>query len=49
MEARIVRDSLQKCHRIEGVNSLENCKDLAEKYTQMLKDNRVSKGKTLLN
>lgn len=42
MEARIVRDNLQKCYRVEGVNSLENCKTLAERYTQMFKENRVS-------
>lgn len=42
MEARIVRDNLQKCHRVEGVNHLENCKHLAERYAQMLRDNRVS-------
>lgn len=42
MEARLVRDDLQKCYRVEGVNYLENCKDLAERYAQMLKDNRVS-------
>lgn len=41
MEARLVRDKLQKCYRLEGVNHLENCKDLADQYTQMLKDNRV--------
>ncbi|KAI0696802.1 NADH-ubiquinone oxidoreductase 12 kDa subunit [Cytidiella melzeri] len=41
MEARIVQDNLQKCYRIEGVNNLENCKVLAERYAQMLKDNRV--------
>ena len=37
MEARLVRDELQKCQRIEGVNHYENCKDLAEKYLGMLK------------
>jgi hypothetical protein len=41
MEARIVQENLQKCYRAEGVNNLENCKDLADRYTQMLKDNRV--------
>jgi NADH dehydrogenase (ubiquinone) 1 beta subcomplex subunit 10 len=42
MEARIVRENLQKCYRVEGVNSIEKCKELAERYTQMLKENRVS-------
>ncbi|KAI0806327.1 NADH-ubiquinone oxidoreductase 12 kDa subunit [Irpex lacteus] len=41
MEARIVQQNLQKCYRAEGVNNLENCKHLAERYAQMLKDNRV--------
>lgn len=41
MEARIVRDKLTKCYRLEGVNHLETCKDIAEQYATMLKDNRV--------
>jgi len=41
MEARIVRDELKKCQRGEGVNHLENCKWLADKYADMLKENRV--------
>jgi len=41
MEARLVRDELVKCQRHEGVNSLENCKWLSEKYIQMLQDNKV--------
>ncbi|THH27409.1 hypothetical protein EUX98_g6772 [Antrodiella citrinella] len=41
MEARIVNDNLQKCHRIEGVNHYEKCKHLADRYTEMLKDARV--------
>ncbi|KAI0091353.1 NADH-ubiquinone oxidoreductase 12 kDa subunit [Irpex rosettiformis] len=41
MEARIVQDNLQKCYRYEGVNNLENCKQLAQRYAQMLKDNRL--------
>ena len=42
MEARIVNDNLQKCHRIEGVNHYEKCKHLADRYTEMLKDAKVS-------
>lgn len=42
MEARIVRTELQKCYRGEGVNHLENCRELAEKYTAMIRDNKVS-------
>lgn len=41
MEARIVRDKLTKCYRLEGVNHLETCRDIAEQYATMLKDNRV--------
>jgi len=41
MEARIVRDNLSKCQKVEGVNHYEKCKHLAERYTDMLKENRV--------
>ncbi|KXN91693.1 NADH-ubiquinone oxidoreductase 12 kDa subunit, mitochondrial [Leucoagaricus sp. SymC.cos] len=41
MEARLVRDELEKCQKMEGVNHYENCKWLADKYIQMLQDNRV--------
>lgn len=41
MEARIVRDSLSKCQKIEGVNHYEKCKDLAERYVGMLEENKV--------
>ena len=41
MEARIVRDNLSKCHKVEGVNHYERCKDLAERYADMLKENKV--------
>jgi NADH dehydrogenase (ubiquinone) 1 beta subcomplex subunit 10 len=41
MEARIVRDNLSKCQKIEGVNHYEKCKQLAERYADMLKENRV--------
>ncbi|KAK8849468.1 hypothetical protein IAR55_004801 [Kwoniella newhampshirensis] len=41
MEARIVRDELQKCYRGEGVNHLQNCKVLAEKYAGMIRENKV--------
>lgn len=41
MEVRIVRTELQKCYKYEGVNQLENCKELAERYMQMLRDNKV--------
>ncbi|KAI5119004.1 hypothetical protein M0805_004414 [Coniferiporia weirii] len=41
MEAKIVRDELTKCHRVEGVNHYENCKWLSEKYVELLRENRV--------
>ncbi|WWC93044.1 uncharacterized protein L201_008008 [Kwoniella dendrophila CBS 6074] len=41
MEARLVREELQKCYRGEGVNHLQNCKVLAEKYAGMIRDNKV--------
>ncbi|KAG1734126.1 hypothetical protein EDB19DRAFT_1830674 [Suillus lakei] len=40
MEARLVRDELVKCHRLEGVNHLENCRWLSDKYISMLKENK---------
>lgn len=42
MEARIVRENLQKCYYFEGVNHYANCKDLADKYSKMIRDNKVS-------
>ncbi len=41
MEARLVRDELEKCHRSEGVNHYENCKWLVDKYLVMLKESKV--------
>ncbi|TFK40256.1 NADH-ubiquinone oxidoreductase 12 kDa subunit [Crucibulum laeve] len=41
MEARLVREELEKCQKGEGVNHYENCRWLADKYIQMLRDNRV--------
>lgn len=45
MEVRLVRDELEKCQKGEGVNHYENCKWLADKYLQMLQDNRVRRVK----
>ncbi|KIY43782.1 hypothetical protein FISHEDRAFT_77717 [Fistulina hepatica ATCC 64428] len=42
MEARIVRDELEKCQRSEGVNHYESCKWLADKYLDKLAQARVS-------
>jgi hypothetical protein len=41
MEARLVREELEKCQRSEGVNHYENCKWLSEKYLAMLRENKV--------
>jgi hypothetical protein len=41
MEARLVREELEKCQKSEGVNHYENCKWLSEKYLTMLKENKV--------
>lgn len=41
MEARIVRENLSKCQKVEGVNHYEKCKDLAERYTDMLRESKV--------
>ncbi|KAH8675675.1 hypothetical protein BX600DRAFT_453274 [Xylariales sp. PMI_506] len=41
MMGRLVREELSKCYYREGVNHLEKCGALREKYLQMLKDHRV--------
>jgi len=41
MEARLVREELEKCQKSEGVNHYENCKWLSEKYLTMLKENKI--------
>ncbi|KAJ2991099.1 hypothetical protein NUW58_g2643 [Xylaria curta] len=44
---RLVREELSKCYYREGVNHLEKCGSLREKYLQMLKDHRLhAEGKT---
>ncbi|KAJ7178848.1 hypothetical protein C8R43DRAFT_974439 [Mycena crocata] len=47
MEVRLVRDELEKCHKGEGQNALENCRWLAEKYAKMLQDNKLRGYKTI--
>lgn len=37
-----MREELQKCYRGEGVNHLKNCKELADLYTRMIRENKVS-------
>ncbi|KAG7561881.1 hypothetical protein FFLO_02698 [Filobasidium floriforme] len=41
MKARIVRGELIKCQRGEGVNHYKHCRDLAEMYTGMIRENKV--------
>jgi len=41
MEARLVREELEKCTRTEGVNGYENCKWLSDKLLEKLNDARV--------
>jgi hypothetical protein len=41
MEARLVREELEKCQKTEGVNHYENCRWLSEKYLTKLKENKV--------
>ncbi|KAJ7650662.1 hypothetical protein FB45DRAFT_731691 [Roridomyces roridus] len=41
MEVRLVRDELEKCRKGQGANGLENCRWLADKYAQMLQENKV--------
>lgn len=43
MEARIVREELQKCYKAEGVNSYQVCHDLAQRYSELLKTAKVSR------
>ncbi|KAI5481904.1 hypothetical protein MNV49_000181 [Pseudohyphozyma bogoriensis] len=47
MEARLVREELQKCWRTEGVNHYEQCHHLTAKYLDMLKTNKVQGYKVL--
>jgi len=42
MELRITREALGKCQKLEGVNHYEKCKDLAVRYTNMLRGAQVS-------
>lgn len=42
MEARIVREELQKCRKAEGINSYYYCKPLVETYLGLLREAKVS-------
>ena len=41
METRLVREELKKCYRGEGVNHMQNCKELADRYVVMIRENAV--------
>ncbi|KAK4201802.1 hypothetical protein QBC40DRAFT_48851 [Triangularia verruculosa] len=41
MMGRLVRDELSKCYYREGVNHLEKCGRLRERYLELLKDSRA--------
>ena len=41
MEARLLRAELEKCYKGEGVNHYKNCRDLAERYIEMIRENKV--------
>ncbi|KAI0671546.1 NADH-ubiquinone oxidoreductase 12 kDa subunit [Trametes maxima] len=41
MEAKLIREKLDRCYETEGVNHTESCKDLRERYIDMLRENRV--------
>ncbi|KAF8529813.1 hypothetical protein JB92DRAFT_3106508 [Gautieria morchelliformis] len=42
MELRIVQEQLSKCHKSEGVNHYENCKEWSERYLNMLEDSKIT-------
>ncbi|KAF2187824.1 NADH-ubiquinone oxidoreductase 12 kDa subunit mitochondrial precursor [Zopfia rhizophila CBS 207.26] len=42
MMARLVREEMGKCYYREGVNHLEKCGHLRERYFELLKDAKVS-------
>ncbi|KAF2662750.1 NADH-ubiquinone oxidoreductase 12 kDa subunit mitochondrial precursor, partial [Lophiostoma macrostomum CBS 122681] len=41
MMARLVREEMGKCYRREGVNHLEKCGHLRERYLELLKDAKI--------
>jgi hypothetical protein len=47
MELRLIRDQLNKCYKTESVNHYQNCKELAEKYLNLLKESKVKGWKSL--
>jgi len=41
MMARLVRDEMGKCYWREGVNHLEKCGHLRERYLELLKESKI--------
>ncbi|MCJ1352331.1 MAG: hypothetical protein MMC33_002315 [Icmadophila ericetorum] len=41
MMARLVREEMGKCYRREGVNHLEKCGKLRDRYFELLKESKV--------
>lgn len=41
MMARLVRDEMGRCYRREGVNHLEKCSLLRNRYLELLKESKV--------
>ncbi|KAI9740544.1 MAG: hypothetical protein M1834_005125 [Cirrosporium novae-zelandiae] len=41
MMARLVREELSKCYYKEGVNHLEKCGRLRERYFELLKESKI--------
>merc|ERR1719352_721281 len=42
-EARLLRDELKECYRMEGVNHYKNCKGLADAYVHTIRNVGVQK------
>ena len=42
-KAKLLREKLTACYREEGVNHLENCKDLVEKYVKAFEGKSMHK------
>uniref|UniRef100_A0A060T4C2 ARAD1A15818p n=1 Tax=Blastobotrys adeninivorans TaxID=409370 RepID=A0A060T4C2_BLAAD len=38
---KVLRGALEKCFQTQGSNQYENCKDLAERYLDMLPNHKV--------
>ncbi|KAH8822819.1 hypothetical protein DL96DRAFT_1443494, partial [Flagelloscypha sp. PMI_526] len=47
MEARLVREELERCQKGEGIHHYENCRWLAEKYLKYMDGAQVKGWKTV--